>query len=380
MVPIIDADYGVHVRDRHGDWHFGWKLFEGYLDKEGIAWPRTETGKLDLKNKTFEDMCKSYGKLENLRQLRHARNKMRKVKLAVGSDGCNRTTLWPFKAKTGRIQPKASQWIFSPAVWLRSLIKPGPGMAVAYVDYSSMEFFVAAALSGDPVMIEFYRSGDPYLTFAIRVGAAPSWATKKTHTELRDRYKTGLLAIQYGITEFTLAARLNISVFAAREMIAQHKQLFGVYWQWAEDWVHHALDTGLMWTPFDWQCHVGILEHNERSIANFAIQATSADILRLAIVLADRAGLELLAPVHDALLLHASAERIERDTARLKNIMRRASRLVLNARPNGTLELRTDATIVVYPNRFTDKRGIEFWNKILKLLDAYRREQEHKRG
>ena len=29
------------------------------------------------------------------------------------------------QAKTSRTQPKASQWIFSPAVWLRSLIKPG---------------------------------------------------------------------------------------------------------------------------------------------------------------------------------------------------------------------------------------------------------------
>ena len=27
-------------------------------------------------------------------------------------------------------EPKAAQWIFSPAVWLRSLIKPGIGMAV----------------------------------------------------------------------------------------------------------------------------------------------------------------------------------------------------------------------------------------------------------
>jgi hypothetical protein len=76
-------------------------------------------------------MSKGWPQLEDLRQLRHARDKMRKVKLAVGHDGRNRTVLWPFKAKTSRTQPKASQWIFSPAVWLRSLIKPDPEMAVA---------------------------------------------------------------------------------------------------------------------------------------------------------------------------------------------------------------------------------------------------------
>ena len=80
-----------------------------------------------MRKKTFDDMAKAWPQLEDLRQLRHARDKMRKVKLAVGADGRNRTVLWPFKAKTSRTQPKASQWIFSPAVWLRSLIKPGPG-------------------------------------------------------------------------------------------------------------------------------------------------------------------------------------------------------------------------------------------------------------
>jgi DNA polymerase-1 len=371
MVPELDRDYGVYERDKHGEWHFNQKLFEAYLIRKGVGWPRDENGKLILKNKTFEDMTRGYPELETLRQLRHARNKMRKVKLAVGRDGCNRTTLWAFKSKTGRTQPKAAQWIFSPAVWLRSLIKPGPGMAVAYVDWSSMEFMVGAAISGDPVMVAFYESGDPYLAFAKRVGAAPEWATKHTHGELRDQYKTGLLAIQYGISEYTLSARLNISLLAAREMIEQHKQLFSVYWAWIDDWVQWALTHGEMWTPFDWRCRVGELEFNARSIANFAVQAASADALRIAIVLADRAGLDLRAPVHDALLLHSTIERIEADVGRLQQIMAKASRLVLNARADGKLELRSDKTIVRYPDRYSDKRGISMWNQVVKLLGSY---------
>ena len=67
-----------------------------------------------------------------------------------------------------------------------------------------MEFLNAAALSDGHCgptnpMLDMYRSGDPYLSFAKRVGAAPAWATKKTHEELRDRYKVGLLAVQYGM-------------------------------------------------------------------------------------------------------------------------------------------------------------------------------------
>ena len=136
MVPAIDAKYGVYVKDKDGAWTFNAERFDAYLTRNGIDWPRLETGKLNLRRKTFEDMSKGYPALEDLRQLRYVRDKLRKIKLSVGADGRNRTVLWPFKAKTSRTQPKASEWIFSPAVWLRSLIKPGPGRAVAYVDYS----------------------------------------------------------------------------------------------------------------------------------------------------------------------------------------------------------------------------------------------------
>ena len=44
MVPEIDAQYGVYVRGRDGEWHFNMELFAAYLKRNGIAWPRTERG------------------------------------------------------------------------------------------------------------------------------------------------------------------------------------------------------------------------------------------------------------------------------------------------------------------------------------------------
>jgi DNA polymerase family A len=374
MVPAIDAQYSVYVTGADGDWHFNAEKFEAYLEREGIVgWPRTDTGKLSMKRKTFEDMTKGHPQLESLRQLRHTRDKMRKIKLAVGADGRNRTVLWPFKSKSSRTQPKASQWIFSPAVWMRSLIKPAPGRAIAYVDWSAIEFGIAASLSNDPVMLEFYRTGDPYLSFCKRVGKAPATASKKTHGPLRDRYKTGLLSIQYGVQAETLAARLGISTFEAHEMIMQHKELFAVYWRWTADWLAHTLDTGVMWTPMGWFCRTGITEFNERSIINLPIQGTGADILRVACIWATRHGLELCGPVHDAIVIEAPVERIDADVALLQEIMRRASRAVL-APPGGAafIELRTDAKIVRYPDRYTDPRGDDIWRRVLELLADYR--------
>jgi hypothetical protein len=374
LVPEIDARYGVYIKGEDGDWHFNTERFETYLRNHGIDWPRLETGKLNLRRKTFESMCKAWPQLEDLRQLRYARDKMRRIKLAVGADSRNRTVLWPFQAKTSRTQPKAAAWIFSPAVWLRSLIKPEPERAVAYIDWSSMEFQIAAVLSESQPMLDLYATGSPYIEFAKRFDAAPSTATKKSHPEAHETYKVALLGAQYGMQGDTLAQRLGVSTFVAHEMLGQHRGLFNQYWAWSEDWVAHALDTGVMRTAFGWTCRTGITEFNARSISNFPVQATGADILRIACIMGARHGVRLLAPIHDAVLIEAAIENIEADVALMREIMRRASRVVLNADPGGPYELRTDVTIVRYPDRYSDKRGTKTWETVLELLAQYRQQ------
>ncbi len=99
---------------------------------------------------------------------------MRLADLAVGADGRNRCLLSPFQSRTGRNQPSNSRFIFGPSAWLRSLIKPDDGRAVAYIDWSQQEFGIAAAFSGDANMLVAYRSGDPYLAFAKQAGPFPS--------------------------------------------------------------------------------------------------------------------------------------------------------------------------------------------------------------
>jgi DNA polymerase I-like protein with 3'-5' exonuclease and polymerase domains len=185
---------------------------------------------------------------------------------------------------------------------------------------------------------------------------------------VRDRYKNMLLAVQYGMSAETLAARLGVSTFEAHQMLRQHKELFAQYWSWSDDWVQCALHTGIMRTAFGWTCRTGILEFNERSIRNWPVQATGADILRIGCIMATRHGIKLLAPVHDAVLIEAPIERIEADATLMQEVMRRASRIVLNADPMGTHELRTDVKIIHYPDRYSDRRGDAIWAQVLGLL------------
>jgi DNA polymerase-1 len=380
MVPAVDT-HGIYVHDK-GGWHWNTARFTEWITTEGINWPRTEeSGKLNLQRKTFESMAKAYPQVEPLRQLRYIRDKLRTIQLSVGRDGRNRTVLWPFSSKSSRTQPKAKHWIFSPSVWLRFLIKPEPGKALAYIDYSSMEFLAAAALSDQHCgphnpMLGLYRSGDPYLNFGKLIGYIAPEATRQMPgiETIRDRLKVLCLAVQYGMQTSTLATRLGVSEIEAHEMLLHHRGLFSQYWHWSEDWLHRSFDSGVMHTVFGWECATGIVEFNERSIRNFPVQANCADLFRLAYVWGTRHGLILIAPVHDAVLLESPEERIEADVALMQELMRRASRVILNPTADGTIELRTDAKIIRHPGRYTDPRGAELWDTVLKLL-AERRER-----
>ena len=104
--------------------------------------------------------------------------------------------LSPFASKTGRNQPSNAKFIFGAASWLRGLIQPKRGRALAYVDWSQQEFGIAAYLSGDAKMKEAYLSGDPYLAFAKQAGAVPPDATKETHGAIRNQYKSCVLGVQ----------------------------------------------------------------------------------------------------------------------------------------------------------------------------------------
>ncbi|MET0706559.1 MAG: hypothetical protein ABWY82_06890 [Tardiphaga sp.] len=84
--------------------------------------------------------------------------------------------------------------------------------------------------------------------------------------------------------------------------------------------------------------------------------------------------MELIGCVHDALVIESSVEKIDEDVAITRECMRRASRIVLNSEH----ELRTDATIVKYPDRYTDKRGVEMWGEVIGLLEQYHQIQKQK--
>jgi DNA polymerase-1 len=113
---------------------------------------------------------------------------------------------------------------------MRGLIKPPEGYAIAYVDWEQQEFGAAPALSGDDAMLAAYLSGDAYLGFAKQACAVPPDATKRTHGETRELYKSCALAVQYGMGYKRLAFRIAQPPIAARELIQKHKDTCRKFW------------------------------------------------------------------------------------------------------------------------------------------------------
>jgi DNA polymerase I len=362
LIAEIDRDYGVY----HGR-TFKADRFASWLARNRIPWPLLSSGRLDLGDDTFREMARAYPALAPLRELRAALSQMRLSDLAVGHDDRNRTMLSAFRARTGRNQPSNTKFIFGPSVWLRGLIKPPPGYGVAYIDWSQQEFGIAAALSGDPLMMAAYRSGDPYLAFAKQAGAAPPNATKATHKAVRDQFKACVLAVQYGMGPDALAQRIGQPPIRARELLRLHRETYRVFWRWSDTAVNHAMLTGGLHTVFGWRVRVAAVS-NERSLRNFPMQANGAEMLRLACCLGIEQGIEVCAPVHDAVLICAPLDRLDDEVARMQEVMAEAARIVLNG-----FELGTDAHVVRYPDRYMDERGVRMWDRVMKLIDEQER-------
>jgi DNA polymerase I len=81
--------------------------------------------------------------------------------------------------------------------------------------------------------------------------------------------------------------------------------------------------------------------------------------------LATERGIEVCAPVHDALLICAPLDRLDDDIAATRTAMAQASRAVLAG-----FELRTETATVRWPDRFMDeKRGRKMWDVVVRLAD-----------
>ena len=357
LVKSIDADFGVFEGTT-----FKENRWLAYCERKGIFWPRLPSGALEFKDEVFRQMSALHPEIQPMRELRATLSQMKLSALAVGPDGRNRYMLSAFGSITGRNQPSTQKAIFGPATWIRHIIKPIKGRAVCYIDYEQQEFGVAAALSGDKNMMAAYATGDPYLAFAKQAGAVPQDATKASHPEIRELYKTTALGVQYGSGAEALAIRLGKTKEHAKALLHHHRTVYADFWRWSDAAATRGMLERPLVTVFGWRTF-GKGDGNPRTFRNFPAQANGAEMLRIAIIALVESGITVCAPVHDAVLIEAPEPQIDSVVGTARAIMEAASRAVL-----GGFTIRTEAKIVRYPERYTEKRGTEMWEKLVTLL------------
>ena len=359
LIKTLDAPYEFYQ-----DGSFVTKRLEQWLNAQAIPWPRLPSGNLCLDDESFKSMAVVYESLAPVHELRRTLATMRTFGLVTGHDGRSRVSLKPWRSKTGRNQPGSSQFVFGLPRWMRGLLKPGPGRALSYVDWSQQEFGIAGALSADPNMMAAYASGDPYLAFAKQAGALPPEAIRGKHEAVRDQFKECALAVQYGMGDEALALKIKQTSTHARALLGQHRRTYQIFWDWSDRVLGHALTSRTMQSSFGWTIRLS-KQINERSLRNFPMQSNGAEMMRIACMLAVEAGIEVCAPVHDAFLIEAAIDEIAEAEALMQACMAEASRIVLDG-----FELRSEAKSFIYPERYRDEKGSQMWQRVMSLLGA----------
>jgi hypothetical protein len=82
--------------------------------------------------------------------------------------------------------------------------------------------------------------------------------------------------------------------------------------------------TSSITAPMGWRMHV-VGEPNPRSVQNWMMQASGAEMMRAAVVKMVLAGLTLCATAHDAIMIEAPLDRLADDVALAREIMERVS-------------------------------------------------------
>jgi len=238
---------------------------------------------------------------------------------------------------------------------IRKAFLPQEGWLLLSADYSQIELRILTHLSGEPVLVEAYSSGDDVHALTARL----LLDKEEVSPEERRLGKTINFGVIYGMGAQRFARETGLGQAQAKEFLGRYKQRYPKVFAFLELQERLALSRGYVETilgrrrPFHFDPgglgrllgkdplaidlevarRAGMEGQQLRAAANAPIQGSSADIIKLAMVNLHRALLErdlparLLLQVHDELVLETAPEALDEVRQLTRDTMEQAVQL-----------------------------------------------------
>ena len=238
----------------------------------------------------------------------------------IGPDGRVRTSFQMTVTATGRLSSTEPNLQNIPTRTplgseLRRMFVPESGNVLVDADYSQIELRLLAHIADDETMRQAFLSGeDIHTVTASQVFGVPVESVTK---QMRSHAKAVNFGIVYGISAFSLAQDIGVSVYEAKEYIQNYLDRFSGVRRYMSEIVEKAKEQGYVETlmhrrrnlPELTASNFATRSFGERVALNMPIQGTAADVMKLAMVrVYDRLHREtpearLLLQVHDELIV-----------------------------------------------------------------------------
>ena len=257
----------------------------------------------------------------------------------LGADGRLHTTFNQTVAATGRLSSSNPNLQNIPVRTelgrrIRAAFVPAhEGDLIVTADYSQIELRILAHLSGDQGLIEAFTSGaDFHAATAARVFGVDA---HEVTPEMRRKAKAVNFGIVYGISAHGLADKLEVGHAESQATIDRYFEAYPGVREYLDRVVAEAHKDGFAVTMFGRRRHIpelassnwNLRSFGERTAMNHPMQGSAADIMKLAMIEADRRlraeklEARMVLQVHDELVFEASPDELDRVTVLAREAM-----------------------------------------------------------
>lgn len=204
---------------------------------------------------------------------------------------------------------------------IRGAFVASKGRKLVSIDYSQIELRVLSYLAHEENMMQGFNNHDDIHT----ITAQQIFDVEVVDSKMRRQAKAVNFGIVYGISAFGLAAQLDTSIEEASRFIDRYNAVYPNITRYMNQQIDQCQKTGYVTTYFGRRRYIheindknrAVKEFGKRAAMNAPIQGSAADIIKLAMIKADKVltdnnlKSQMILQVHDELVFDVFEDELE---------------------------------------------------------------------